>query len=275
MFAGLDFLFMDLYTNKMTYFLTIRHCHHWGALFGLYLEVSWLSPVKMTPVLRCLCTSFLSHFALIQYMSCALWRRVQGGKEQGGGIGDPLPWGQSCTRQEETTAHTHTNMPLKEIKPCFHFETTLLSILNTLDFFFCISRELEEINPGCERARKQGCPLVSCCDSLKKPPLALNGFSAIIATLPPLFLFTTTWHVFTGATPVHVHILVIVKAPLRSIVLYKYCFNRKGPGKDGTLKWKVFFLLPPSLFGPLLHFFSSLLTLYFTLLAASCIDVES
>lgn len=126
-----------------------------------------------------------------------------------------------------------------------------------LILWFFFSRELEQINPGCERARKQGCPLVSRCDSLKKPPLALNGFSAIIATLPPLFLFTATWHAFTGATAVHVHIPVLVKASLRSIVLYTCCSNRQGPGKDGSEK-KGLFLLPQSLSCPLLHFFSPL-----------------
>lgn len=140
-------------------------------------------------------------------------------------------------------------------------------------FFLFISRALEKINPRCEQVGKQGCPLVSCCDSLKKPPLALNGFSAIIATLPPLFLFTTTWHAFAGATAVQVHIIVLVKACLRSIVLYKYCSNRECPGKDGTKERS--FLLPQSLSCPLPHFFRSLLTLSFTHLAASCIDVES
>lgn len=157
-----------------------------------------------------------------------------GRKSRGVAFGTHYP-GVKSALDGENCIHTHA---IKGIRACFRFVQTLLSILNTLDFF---SRKLEEINPGCVRVRKQGCPLVSFCDSLKKPPLALNGFSAIIATIPPVLLFIPTWHAFAGATAVHVHILVLVKASLRSTVLYKCCSNREGPGKDGILKRKGFF----------------------------------
>ena len=67
-------------------------------------------------------------------------------KEQGGGIGDSLPRGQTCTRwrkQPHINTHTHTHA-IKGIKPCFRF-VKKLSILN--------SWELVEINPGSEETR--------------------------------------------------------------------------------------------------------------------------
>lgn len=74
----------------------------------------------------------------------------------------------------------------------------------------------------------------------KEATPALNGFSEIIAPLPSLFLFKTTWHASPGATLVCIHILVIVKKTQRSIVLHKYCFNIEGP--DGDEKRKVLFV---------------------------------
>lgn len=108
----------------------------------------------------------------------------------------------------------------------------------------------------------------------KEATPALNGFPGNNCYTISFVPIHNTWHASSDATLEQVHILVIVKASLRRIVLYKCCSNRVSKWRWDSERKGPFCSLH-FFFCPVLHFFSSLHTLSFTLLAAHCIDVES
>jgi len=124
MFAVPDFFFVWTYPYSLIQNYLFAHRQAVLSTETKHCHVCGVRSVRSTFFI-----SGLAHFLqYIKYMSCVSWGNVAGEEKKGGGIGDALPCGQTCTRWRKqlythmcthSLTHTHTHMPLKKKKNGF------------------------------------------------------------------------------------------------------------------------------------------------------------